>query len=95
MKRKIFYCFMITILLTGCSYIGCGKMERIKENVKYRTLTGKTGKLILFYEGNNGIFNTYPEVEITYSSADTEGIWFKPKGEKEKYFQGSALFEPK
>jgi len=95
MKRNLIFCFILMLFLTGCNYIGCGKMERVKENAKYRSLTGKSGSLTLFYEGGNGIFKTYDEVEITYSSADTEGIWFKPKGEKEKYFQGSAFFEPK
>ena len=95
MKRKLFYCFMVCVFLTGCSYVGCGRIERMKDNAKYRSLTGKTGRLILFYKGENGIFRDYPEVEITYSSADTEGIWFKTKEENEKYFQGDALFEPK
>jgi len=65
---------MICILLTGCSYVGCGQMEKMKDKAKYRSLTGKTGRLILFYEGESGVFRDYPEVKITYSSADTEGI---------------------
>ena len=95
MKKIILYCFVLTFLLTGCSYVGCGRLQRIKDKAQYRSLTGKKGRLVIFYEGKDGIFADYPEVEITYSSSDNEIIWFKPKGEKEKYIQGPAFFEPK
>lgn len=31
MKRTIMYSIMICILLTGCSYVGCGQMEKMKD----------------------------------------------------------------
>ena len=72
---------------------GCGQMQKFKEqDLHYRTLTGKTGDVILYSGGE--LVGKYPDAKIIYSSSDTRAIWFRVNG-KDFYWQGDALIELK
>lgn len=86
MKRLLLIGLLVVFLA------GCGQMEKVVEETKYESLTGKRGTVTL-YSGGQAVGH-YENAKITYSNSDSEALFFRVDGQ-EYYWQGSARVELK
>ena len=67
---KVILFVLLAIILSGC-----GSCEKMYDKANYESITNENGILTLWSGGN--IMATFSKVEITYSAADSDAMYFK------------------
>lgn len=68
--KKVLIIFVSAVLLTAC-----GQCSRIYDNSNYESITNESGELVLWSGGE--IMAKFYNVDIVYSSADSDAMYFK------------------
>lgn len=66
---------VVLFVLLAIVLSGCGSCEKLYDKANYESITNETGALTLWSGGK--IMAVFYSVEITYSAADSDAMYFK------------------